>query len=77
MAAARPLWFVEHTQRTGAMARCRYRPGYRHKVAPSQRDIVWLGRDALYGAGVSPIVRFHHGVDAKQDEPDKTIPLAA
>jgi hypothetical protein len=40
MAAARTLWFVEHTQRRGAIDLCRYRPWYRHKVAPSQLDIV-------------------------------------
>jgi DDE superfamily endonuclease len=77
MAAARTLWFVEHTQRTGAIDLCRYRPWYRHKVAPSQLDIVWMCREALHAAGVSPIVRFHHDVDENQDEPENTMPLAA
>jgi hypothetical protein len=77
MAAARTLWFVEHTQRTGPLDLCRYRPWYRHKVAPSQLDIVWMCREALFAAGVSPIVRFHHGVDDNHDEPENTMPLAA
>lgn len=77
MAAARPLWFVEQTQRTGPIDLCRYRPWYRHKVAPSQLDIVWMCREALHAAGVSPIVRFHHDVDENQDEPENTLPFAA
>jgi hypothetical protein len=77
MAAARTLWFVEHTHRTGQLDLRRYRPWYRHKVAPSQLDIVWMCREALYAAGVSPIVRFHQGVDENHDEPEKTMPLAA
>jgi hypothetical protein len=77
MAAARTLWFVEQTQRTGPIALCRYRPWYRHKLAPSQLDIVWMCREALHAAGVSPIVRFLQGVDENHDEPENTMPLAA
>jgi hypothetical protein len=77
MAAARTLWFVEQTQRTGAIDLCRYRPWYRQKVAPSQLDIVWMCREALQAAGVSPIVRFHQAVDENHDEPENTMPLAA
>jgi hypothetical protein len=77
MAAARTLWFVEQTQRTGPIDLGRYRPWYRHKLAPSQLDIVWMCREALHAAGVSPIVRFLQGVDENHDEPDNTMPLAA
>jgi hypothetical protein len=77
MAAARTLWFVEQTQRTGPIDLCRYRPWYRHKVAPSQLDIVWMCREALHAAGVSPIVRFLQGVDETHDAPENTMPLAA
>jgi hypothetical protein len=77
MAAARTLWFVAQTQRMGPLELCRYRPWYRTKVAPSQLDIVWMCREALHTAGVSPIVRFHQGVDETHDEPEHTMPLAA
>lgn len=77
MAAARTLWFVAHTQGTGHLDLRRYRPWYRHKVAPSQLDIVWMCREALSAAGVAPLLRFHQGVDEIQDEPEHTMPLAA
>jgi hypothetical protein len=77
MAAARTLWFVAQTQRMAPMALCRYRPWYRHKVAPSQLDIVWMCREALHAAGVFPIVRFQQGVAENHDEPENTMPLAA
>jgi hypothetical protein len=77
MAAARTLWFVEHTQRIGSIDLCLYCPWYCHKVAPSQLDIVWMCREALHAASVSLVVRFHHDVDENQDEPENTMPLAA
>ena len=77
MSAARALWCVEQTQRLGSIDLCRYRPWYRHKVAPSQLNIVWMCREALHAAGVLPIVRFHHDVDENQDKPENTMPLAA
>jgi hypothetical protein len=77
MAAARTLWFVDHTQHIGCLDLRRYRPWYRHKVAPSQLDIVWMCREALHAAGVSPIVRFYQGAAENHDEPENTMPLAA
>lgn len=77
MAAARTLWFVEHTQPMGAIDLRRYRPWYRQKGAPSQLDIVTMCREALQAAGVLPIVRFHQAVDEIHDEPENTMPLAA
>jgi hypothetical protein len=77
MAAARTLWFMVQAQRMGPIDLCRYRPWYRHKVAPSQRDIVSMCRETLHTAGVSPIVRFSQAVDEKHDEPGNTMPIAA
>lgn len=77
MAAARTLWFVEHTQRTGRLDLCRYRPWYRQKVAPSQLDSVWMCREALHAAGVFPIVRFHQGVDENHNDTENTMLRAA
>ena len=62
LAAARTLWFVEHTAQRPALDLSRYRPWYRHKVAPSQLDIVWTWREALQAAGVFPIPRFAPGL---------------
>ncbi len=55
----------------------RYRPWYRHKGAPSQRDIVWIWREALHAAGVFPIPRFASGLAEIPQEPEKVLPLAA
>jgi hypothetical protein len=77
MAAARTLWFVAQAQRLGPIDLCRYRPWYRHKVAPSQLDIVSMCRETLHTAGVSPIVRFRQAVDENHDEPGNTMPIAA
>lgn len=77
MAAARTLWFMAQTQCTGHIDLRRYRPWYRQKVAPSQLDIVWMCREVLHAAGVSPIVRFHQGMDEIHHEPENTVPLAA
>jgi Transposase DDE domain len=77
LAAARTLWFVEHTARRPALELRQYRPWYRHKVAPSQLDIVWSWREALQAAGVLPIPRFVHERAENLQEADNALPLAA
>jgi hypothetical protein len=77
LAAARTLWFVEYVARTPAIELGRYRPWYRHKVAPSQLDIVWTWREALHGAGVFPIPRFAPDLAEIQQESENALPLAA
>jgi hypothetical protein len=77
LAAARTLWFVEHTARKPAIDLRRYRPWYRRKVAPSQLDIVWTWREALQAAGVCPIPRFAHDRAENQREAENALPLAA
>ena len=76
-AAARTLWCMEHAKRTGSIELCRYRPWYRHKVAPSQLDIVSICRETLQAAGVFPIARFRQAVDENHDEPENTLPFVA
>lgn len=77
LAAARTLWFVEQASRSTGLALTQYRPWYRHKVAPSQLDIVWACREALQDAGVFPIPRFAPGLAEIQQEPENALPLAA
>ncbi len=77
LAAARTLWFLEHTRHTGPLALRCYRPWYRQKGAPSQLDIVWTCREALYAAGVFPIPRFGLTLAKNPEEPEHTLPLAA
>jgi hypothetical protein len=77
LAAARTLWFVEHSAQRPALELGRYRPWYRRKVAPSQLDIVWTWREALQAAGVLPIPRFTHDLAEIQPEAENTLPLAA
>ena len=77
LAAARTLWFVEHTGRTPAIELSRYRPWYRQKIAPSQLDIVWTWREALLAAGVFPIPRFARDLAEIQQESENALPLAA
>jgi DDE superfamily endonuclease len=77
LAAARTLWFVEHSARTPAIELRRYRPWYRQKVAPSQLDIVWTWREALLAAGVFPIPRFARDLAKIQQESENALPLAA
>jgi len=77
LAAARTLWFVEHTARPPTIELRRYRPWYRQKVAPSQLDIVWTWREALQAAGVFPIPRFTHDLAEIQQEAEQALPLAA
>ncbi len=77
LAAARTLWFLEQARQRGGLALGRYRPWYRHKVAPSQLDIVWTCREALHAAGVFPIPRFSLPLAENPEEPEQTLPLAA
>jgi DDE superfamily endonuclease len=77
LAAARTLWFVEQTYQTAHCDLTRYRPWYRHKVAPSQLDIVWACREALQDAGVFPISRFASGLAEIPQKPENALPLAA
>ena len=77
LAAARTLWFLERTARTGGLDLGRYRPWYRQKVAPSQLDIVWACREALHDEGVFPIPRFGPGQAENREEPENPVPLAA
>jgi hypothetical protein len=77
LAAARTLWFVESTTQGIPLPLGRYRPWYRHKVAPSQLDIVWTWREALHAAGVFPIPRFISALAKNPEAPENDLPLAA
>jgi hypothetical protein len=77
LAAARTLWFMEQASRAHAFNLRRYRPWYRHKCAPSQLDLVWACREALYEAGVFPIPRFAPALAENPESPENTLPLAA
>jgi DDE superfamily endonuclease len=77
MAAARTRWFLDQVERGATFNLCRYRPWYRHKVAPSQLDLVWACREALYEAGIVPIPRFTPDLTENHEEPDHTLPSAA
>jgi hypothetical protein len=77
LAAARTLWFVQHTARTPAIALRRYRPWYRRKLALTQLDIVWTWREALHTAGVFPIPRFAPELAEIPQEAENALLLAA
>ena len=77
MAAARTLWFIDQVERGTTFNLCRYRPWYRQKVAPSQLDVVWACREALYDAGIVPIPRFTPDLAENDETPDYALPLAA
>jgi hypothetical protein len=77
LAAARTLWFVEHSAQTPAIELRRYRPWYRQKVAPSQLDIVWTWREALHAAGIFPIPRFASALAEIPQGAENALPLAA
>ena len=78
LAAARTLWFVEQTSRTGPCdLQHAIAPGIARKCAPSQLDIVWACREALQDAGVFPIPRFTPALAKNQEEPENALPLAA
>ena len=77
MTAARTLWFIAHVERSPGVPLCRYRPWYRQKVAPSQLDVVWACREALYEAGIFPIPRFIPELAKNDEEPEQALRLAA
>ena len=77
MAAARTRWFIDQVECGTICNLYRYRPWYRQKVAPSQLDVVWACREALYGAGIVPIPRFTPDLTENYEEPDYALPLAA
>src|SRR5262245_59683209 len=77
LAAVRTLWFVEQARRTADLDLIRYRPWDRHKVAPSQRDIVWTWRETLHAAGVFPIPRFTADLAEIPQKPENVLLLAA
>jgi hypothetical protein len=77
MAAARALWFIDQTECGMTFNLGHYRPWYRQKVAPSQRDVVWACREALHEAGVFPIPRFTPALAENHEEPEHALPLAA
>ena len=77
MAAARTLWFIVSSEQHADVALQRFRPWYRHKVAPSQFDVAWACREDLQEAGIFPIPRFFTAVAENQQEIDKSKPIAA
>ena len=77
LAAARTLWCIVTSAQHADVALQRCRPWYRHKVAPSQFDVVWACRDVLQEAGIFPIPRVFTAVAENQHEVDKPKPIAA
>jgi hypothetical protein len=77
LAAARTLWFIVTSEQPVDVELQRLRPGYRHKVAPSQLDVAWACREVLQEAGIFPIPRFFIAVADNQQEIDKPKPIAA
>jgi hypothetical protein len=77
MAAARTLWFIVTSEQQADVALQRFRPWYRHKVAPSQFDVAWACREGLQEAGIFPIPQFFTAVAANQQEIDTSEPIAA
>jgi hypothetical protein len=77
LAAARTLWFIASSEQHADVALQRFRPWYRHKVAPSQFDVAWACREALQEAGIFPIPRVFTAVPENQQEADKSKPIAA
>jgi hypothetical protein len=61
LAATRTLWFIQQVESSAPVNLRRYRPWYRQKVAPSQRDVVWACREAWQVAGVFPTESAQHG----------------
>jgi hypothetical protein len=77
LAAARPLWFIAPVERGTEGPLGRYRPWYRQKVAPSQRDVAEACQEALHEAGIFPLPWFIPELAANQEELDNVLPLAA
>jgi len=77
LAAARTLWFIVTSEQQADVALQRFRPWYRHKVAPSQFDVAWACREVLQEAGIFPIPRVFTAVAENQQEVDIPKSLAA
>ena len=77
LAAARTLWFIVSSEQHAEVSLRRFRPWYRHKVAPSQLDVAWACREVLQEAGIFPIPRFFIAVAENQQEIDTPNPIAA
>ena len=77
MAAARTLWFIVSSEQHADVALQRFRPWYRHKMAPSQFDVAWACREGLQEAGIFPIPRFFTAVAENQPEIDTSDLIAA
>ena len=77
LAATRTLWFIQQVEGSAPINLRRYRPWYRQKVAPSQRDVVWACREALQLAGVFPIPRFTLDLVENQEEHQHALPIMA
>ena len=77
LAAARTLWFIVTSEQHADVGLQRFRPWYRHKVAPSQFDVAWACREVLQEAGIFPIPRVFTAVAENQQELDKPTPIAA
>ena len=77
LAAARTLWFIVTSEQQADVALQRFRPWYRHKVAPSQFDVAWACREDLQGAGIFPIPRVFTAVPKNQQELDTSEQIAA
>jgi hypothetical protein len=77
MAATRTLWFIVTSAQHADVSLQRFRPWYRHKVAPSQFDVAWACRESLQEAGIFPIPRFFTAVAKNQPEIDTSELIAA
>ncbi|MBI3319234.1 MAG: hypothetical protein HYZ89_01425, partial [Candidatus Omnitrophica bacterium] len=77
LAAARTLWCIVTSEQQADVALQRFRPWYRHKVAPSQFDVAWACREVLYEEGIFPIPRFFTAVAENQQDIDESKPIAA
>ena len=77
LAAARTLWFIGALAPPADVVLQRCRPWYRHKVAPSQFDVVWACREVLQETGIFPIPRFFTAMAENQPEIDQPKPMAA
>ena len=77
LAAARTLWFIGTSAQPPDVSLQRLRPWYRHKVAPSQFDVMWACRAVLHEAGIFPIPRFFIDVAENQQELHASQPRAA
>jgi hypothetical protein len=77
LAAARTLWFIVTSEQHADVVLQRWRPWYRHKVAPSQFDVAWACREDLQEAGIFPIPRFFTAVAENQQGIDTSERIAA